>query len=89
MHTLKTMRKPFVLLTAMMFFLLATSCLKTYTCNCETVVIENNGLNVISREEFRIKVEALNKADAENACSDSRSTIATANETSLTDCGLR
>lgn len=68
---------------------LTVGCLKTYTCSCETVVVDNADLKVTSKEEFRIKVEALNKADAENACSETRSSIATANETTLTDCGLR
>ncbi|MBA4304335.1 MAG: hypothetical protein C0424_08945 [Sphingobacteriaceae bacterium] len=68
---------------------LTGGCLKTYTCHCETVIVENATLRIKSRDEFRIKVEALNRADAEAACGQSQSTIALDEETSVTQCGLR
>lgn len=79
----------FRFLPCIMLCLITVACMKTYTCNCETVVVENATLVVKSKEEFRIKVEALNRELAEAACGEARSTIASDKETSLTDCGLR
>ena len=73
------MLKPVLFLAVMLF--ICSSCKKTYTCHCNTLLVYKTSSNVFRTENFSGGPEAyskkLNKKQAQDACSHMEVTIET------------